>query len=187
MRRATRATRWAGAVRGSVHTLEKPLAVGQQLRTRSMPPDGLRMRRGSPKHLRKQPRRTSGAQPRGSRGVCGCIAGTGKPANAPAGHLTRRPRTGSAHSGVVADISPGPSEPQTPEESDPRRRWRPDKRRQCLSAKPLPSGRFFTIVVATPSQTRIDDPARGGAVSPRQGVRGFANACCTTNAGANRI
>ena len=54
--------------------------------------------------------------------------------------------TGSAHSGVVADISPGPSEPQTPEESDPRRRWRPDKRRQCPSAKPLPSGRFFTIV-----------------------------------------
>ena len=47
--------------------------------------------------------------------------------------------TGSAHSGVVADISPGPSEPQTPEESDPRRRWRPDKRRQCPSAKPLPS------------------------------------------------
>ena len=94
MRRATRATRWAGTVRGSVHTLEKPLAVGQQLRTRSRPPDGLRMRRGSPEHLRKQPRRTSGAQPRGSRGVCGCIAGTGKPANAPAGHLTRRPRPG---------------------------------------------------------------------------------------------
>ena len=46
---------------------------------------------------------------------------------------------GSAHSGVVVDITVGPSEPQTPEESDPRRRWRPDKRRQCPSAKPLPS------------------------------------------------
>ena len=54
--------------------------------------------------------------------------------------------TGSAHSGVVADISPGPSEPQTPEEDDPRRRRRPDNRRHRPSAKPLPSGRFFTIV-----------------------------------------
>ena len=45
---------------------------------------------------------------------------------------------GSAHSGVVADITVGPSEPQTPEEDDPGCRQRHDNRRQCPSAKPLP-------------------------------------------------
>ena len=90
MRRATRATRRAGTVRGSVHTLEKAAAGSQQLRTRSRSPDGLRMRRGSPKHLRKQSRRASGAQHRGSRGLCSGIAGSGKTTNGPAGHLTRR-------------------------------------------------------------------------------------------------
>ena len=60
--------------------------------------------------------------------------------------LASSTKIGSAHSGVVADISPGPYEPQTPEEDDPRRRRRPDNRRHRPSAKPLPSGRFFTIV-----------------------------------------
>ena len=54
--------------------------------------------------------------------------------------------TGSAHSGVVADISPGRSELQTPRENDLGRWQRPDKRRQRRSAKSLPSGRFFYIV-----------------------------------------
>ena len=94
MRRATRGTRCACTVRGSVHTLEKAAACSQQLRTRSGSPDGLRMRRGSPKHLRKQPRRASGAQHRGSRGVCSGIAGSGKTTNAPARHLTRRSSPG---------------------------------------------------------------------------------------------
>ena len=60
--------------------------------------------------------------------------------------LDSSPETGSAHSGVVADITVGPSEPQTPEESDPRRRQRHDNRRQCRATKPLPGGRFFYIV-----------------------------------------
>ena len=49
---------------------QKAATCSQQLRTGSRSPDGLRMRRGSPKHLRKQPRRASGVQHRGSRGVC---------------------------------------------------------------------------------------------------------------------
>ena len=94
MRRATRGTRCACTVRGSVHTLEKAAACSRQLRTRIRLPDGLRMRIGSPKHLRKQPRRASGAQHRGSRGVCSGIAGSGKTTNAPARHLTRRSSPG---------------------------------------------------------------------------------------------
>ena len=60
--------------------------------------------------------------------------------------LDSSPETGSAHSGVVADISPGRSELQTPRENDLGRRQRPDKRRQRRSAKSLPSRRFFYIV-----------------------------------------
>ena len=94
MRRATRATRWAGTIRGSVHTLEKAAAGGQQLRSWIRSPDGWCTWRGSPKHLRKQPRCASGAQHRGSRGLCGCIARAGKTTDGPAGHLPRRPRSG---------------------------------------------------------------------------------------------
>ena len=81
-------------VRGSVCTIEKAAAGGQQLRSRSRSPDGWCTWRGSPKHLRKQPRCASGAQHRGSRGLCGCIARAGKTTDGPAGHLPRRPRSG---------------------------------------------------------------------------------------------
>ena len=71
-------------VRGSVCTIEKAAAGGQQLRSRSRSPDGWCTWRGSPKHLRKQPRCASGAQHRGSRGLCGCIARAGKTTDGPA-------------------------------------------------------------------------------------------------------
>ena len=72
----------------------KAAAGGQQLRSWIRSPDGWCTRRGSPRHLRKQPRCASGAQHRGSRGLCGCIARAGKTTDGPAGHLPRRPRSG---------------------------------------------------------------------------------------------
>ena len=57
---------------------------------------------------------------------------------------------GSAHSDVVADITPSPSEPQTPEEDDPRGAsggpTQPtDSRRQCQSAKSVLIGRAIYL------------------------------------------
>jgi hypothetical protein len=95
MRRRTRAGRSAGMLAGEVLTPNISARRQAQLSTLRRPRDGLRMRGGSSRPLRTQPKCTSRRGHRHRRGASCRCAGAARAAKRPAVRSTRRPRPAS--------------------------------------------------------------------------------------------